>query len=179
MEASLRFRIRLDRGLTIVTVLNRSDLTFPTQQKAFMFKKIVVAYNGAPEASRALVSAIHLARILGADLRVVSVVQDLPAYTAYATAVDSSLPLTLREDRSQAYEQLQAEVRDAALREGVAAATHLLQGDPVDALLGFLARENPDLIVIGLHRHTSHISRLWSTVYEVAQDSPCSVLGVH
>lgn len=144
-----------------------------------MFKKIVVAYNESPEASRALESAIHLAKLLGAELRVVSVMQDLPTYTAYATAVDSSIPLTLREDRSQRYEQLQAEVRDTALREGVAAVTHLLQGDPVDALLGFLAREKPDLIVIGLHRHTSHISRLWSTVYEVAQDAPCSVLGVH
>ena len=144
-----------------------------------MFKKIVVAYNESPEAGRALVSAIHLARILGAELRVASVVQDLPAYTAYATAVDSSIPLTLREGRRQRYEQLQTEVRDTALREGIAAVTHLLKGDPVDALLDFLAREKPDLIVIGLHRHTSHISRLWSTVYEVAQDAPCSVLGVH
>jgi nucleotide-binding universal stress UspA family protein len=144
-----------------------------------MFKKIVAAYNESPEASRALASAIHLAKLLGAELRVVSVVQDLPGYTAYATAVDSSIQLTLREDRSQAYEQLQAEARDTALREGVAAVTHLLQGDPVNALLDFLTHEKPDLIVIGLHRHTSHISRLWSTVYEVAQDAPCSVLGVH
>jgi nucleotide-binding universal stress UspA family protein len=144
-----------------------------------MFKKIVVAYNESPEASRALASAIQLAKILGAELRVVSVMEDLPAYSAYATAADSSLARTLREDRSQHYEQLQAEARDTALREGVAVITDLLQGEAVDGLLGFLIREKPDLLVIGLHRHTSHISRLWSTVYEVAQDAPCSVLGVH
>src|SRR5580698_5243876 len=31
----------------------------------------------------------------------------------------------------------------------------------------------------GLHQRELHISRLWSTVYELAQDAPCSVLGVH
>ena len=35
-----------------------------------MFKKIVVAYNESPEANRALASAIYLAKLLGADLRV-------------------------------------------------------------------------------------------------------------
>lgn len=144
-----------------------------------MFEKIVIAYNESPEASRALATAIHLAKLLGAELRVVSVVQDLPAYTTYATAVDSSIPNKLHEERAKRYEELQAEAYNAAFREGVATVTHLLQGEPIAALLDFLAREKPDLIVIGLHQRTSHISRLWSTVYEVAQDAPCSVLGVH
>jgi len=144
-----------------------------------MFKKIIVAYNESPESSRALASAIRLAKILGAELRVVSIIRDLPAYTAYATAADSSLARTLRDDQSRRYEQLQAEVRDTAWREGVAVVTDLLQGEAADALLDFLIREKPDLLVIGLHRHKSHISRLWSTVYEVAQGAPCHVLGVH
>lgn len=118
-------------------------------------------------------------RRFGAELRVVSIIQDLPAYTAYATAADPSLARTLRDDQSQRYEQLQAEVRDTAWREGIAVVTDLLRGEAANALLGFLIREKPDLLVIGLHRHRSHISRLWSTVYEVAQDAPCHVLGVH
>jgi hypothetical protein len=36
-----------------------------------------------------------------------------------------------------------------------------------------------DLLVIGLHHCQSHISRLWSTVYELGQNAPRSVLGVH
>jgi nucleotide-binding universal stress UspA family protein len=144
-----------------------------------MFKRTAVAYNESPEASRALVSAIRLAKLLEAELQVVTVMQELPASTAYATAADSSLTRTLREDWSQHHEQMQAEARKKALGEGVAAATHLLEGDEVDALVGFLLRDRPDLLVIGLHPHASHVSRLWSTVYGVAQDAPCSVLGVH
>ena len=104
--------------------------------------------------------------------------QELPAYTAFA-AVDSSLTQTLLDDRSQHYGQLQTDALEKAWREGVPSETHLLDGDGVEALLDFLAKEKPDLLVIGLRRHTSHVSRLWDTVFELAQEAPCSVLGVH
>jgi hypothetical protein len=42
-----------------------------------------------------------------------------------------------------------------------------------------LAHHKTDPLVIGLHHRQSYISRLWSTVYGLAQNAPCSVLGVH
>ncbi len=144
-----------------------------------MFKRITVAYCESPESRRALASAIHLARILGAELQTVTIIEAPPAYTAYADAVDPSLTLTINRDRMQAYERLQSDAREAAGREGVELQTHLLEGEEVDAIVGFLARHKTDLLVIGLHHPQLHISRLWSTVYELAQDAPCSVLGVH
>jgi nucleotide-binding universal stress UspA family protein len=144
-----------------------------------MFKRIAVAYNESPEASRALASAIHLAKALGAELRAVTIMQKLPAYTTYATALDPSIEKTLLEDRRGRYEQLHAEARETALREGVELVTDFAEGDEVDAIVRFIRRYKADLLVIGLHQHALHISRLWSTVFEVAQDAPCSVLGVH
>jgi len=144
-----------------------------------MFKRIAVAYNESPEAGRALASAIQLAKALGAELKVITVIEDPPLYTAYASATDGSLERTMRDDRYKRYEQLQAEARESALREGVAVVTHVLDGEAASSLVEFLLRDKPDLLVIGLHRRTSHISRIWSTVYEVAQEAPCSVLGVH
>jgi nucleotide-binding universal stress UspA family protein len=144
-----------------------------------MFKRIAVAYNESPEAARALASAIHLAKALGAELGAVTIAPELPAYTAYVAAVDPSLTRTLAKGRREAYEKLHSEAREAALREGIELATHLLEGDEVDALVHFLVQYKADLLVIGLHYHLLHISRLWSTVYELARDAPCSVLGVH
>jgi nucleotide-binding universal stress UspA family protein len=144
-----------------------------------MFKRITVAYSESPESRRALASAIHLARIFAAELQAVTIVEAPPAYTAYADAVDPSLALTINTDRMQAYERLRSDARQAAERQGVALQTHLLQGEEVDAIVGFLDRHQTDLLVIGLHRRESHISRLWSTVYGLAQNAPCSVLGVH
>lgn len=144
-----------------------------------MYKRITVAYNESPEASRALTSAIHLARILGAELRAVTILQPRPAYTAYADAADPSLALMINSDRMQAYERLHSAARQAAMREGVELETHLVEGEEVDTIVRFLAHYKTDLLVMGLHPHQSHISRLWSTVYALAQDAPCSVLGVH
>jgi len=144
-----------------------------------MYKTIAVAYNKSPQAKRALASAIYLAKILGAELRLITIMEEPPAYSAYVSAVDASLARMLLDDYSKSYQQLQAEAREIALRDGVQIVLHLLDGPVADRLVEFLGYDKPDLLVIGLHRHTSHISRLWSTVYEIAQKAPCSVLGVH
>jgi nucleotide-binding universal stress UspA family protein len=144
-----------------------------------MFRKITVAYNGSPEAARALSQAIHLAKAFGAKLCAITVQQDLPPYTAYAAAADSSLSRALIEDQQAHCARLHSEARETALREGVTLETHLLEHDSIDAIVNFLLDNKTDLLVIGLHRHASRLSRLWSTVYEVALDAPCSVLGVH
>jgi hypothetical protein len=52
-----------------------------------MFKRITAAYSESPESRRALASAIHLARILDAELQAVTIVEAPRAYTAYADAV--------------------------------------------------------------------------------------------
>jgi nucleotide-binding universal stress UspA family protein len=51
-----------------------------------MFQRIVVAHNESPECGRALMAAIRLAKSLNAELHAVTVVDELPAYTAYAGA---------------------------------------------------------------------------------------------
>jgi nucleotide-binding universal stress UspA family protein len=135
-----------------------------------VFKKITVAYNRSPEAARALAQAVHLAKALGAELRAITVRQDLPPYAAYAAAADSSLSMELIADQQTHCARLHSEARDAALREGVKLETYLLEGDAVDAIVCFLLDTKKDLLVIGLPRHVSHISAL---------DAPCSVLGVH
>jgi nucleotide-binding universal stress UspA family protein len=140
-----------------------------------MFKRIAVAYNESPEARRALASAIHLAKTLGAELRTVTIVQGLPARADSVAALDE----VVTTDRLEAYDKIQSEAREAALREGVQLVPNLLEGDEVDTFVRFLVEYRADLLVIGLHYHSSRISRLWSTVYELAHGAPCSVLGVH
>jgi nucleotide-binding universal stress UspA family protein len=140
-----------------------------------MFKRIAVAYNESPEASRALASAIHLARTLRAELRTVTIVQGIPAHVDSVAALDE----VVTSDRLEAYDKLQCEAREAALREGVQLVPHLLEGDEVDTFVRFLVEYKIDLLVVGLQHQSSPISCLWSTVYELAHGAPCSVLGVH
>ena len=143
-----------------------------------MFRKIAVAYNESPEAKRALVSAIQLAKHLNADVQVVTVMADLPSYTAYAVAADVSLTRVLEDDRTKLYGSLQDTARTYASDHGVELSCHLIEGHEVEAIVDFLRSQKADLLVVGLHQRDLYIARLWSTVYELAQEAPCSVLGV-
>ena len=144
-----------------------------------MFQKLVVAYNESLESQRALLSAIRLAKSLNAELQTITAIADLPAYTAYAEAADPSASQVLQDDRLKFYRKLEDKARVQAETHGIELRSHLLEGPPVEAIVDFLRQQRADLLVIGLHQREFHISRLWSTVYELAQDAPCSVLGVH
>ena len=144
-----------------------------------MFRKIVVAYNESPESQRAFVCAIKLAKSLNAELLAVTAMADLPAYTAFAGVADSSITRVLEEDRLKFYKKLQDQARVEAENYGIELRGHLVEGRQVEAIVDFLRQQKADLLVIGLHQRDLHIARLWSTVYELAQDAPCSVLGVH
>jgi nucleotide-binding universal stress UspA family protein len=144
-----------------------------------MFHKIVAAYNESPEAERALISAIKLTKVMNGDLQTITVMADLPAYTAFASVADPSLPHELKQDRETFYQHLQEKARALALSHGVELRTHLVEGHGVETVVDFLRVQKADLLVIGLHQRDFYIARLWSTVYELAQEAPCSVLGVH
>jgi nucleotide-binding universal stress UspA family protein len=51
-----------------------------------MFKRILVAYDESPASGRALLTGIHLAKTLNAQLRAVSIQEELPAYSGYIDA---------------------------------------------------------------------------------------------
>ena len=144
-----------------------------------MFKRIAVAYNESAEAQRALTSAIQLAKSIGAELQTITVMADLPSYTAFAGMADPSLPRILDEDRIKFYEALAERARRSAQDQGIDVLTHSAEGSAVEEIVRFLREHKADLLVVGLHQQDLYIARLWSTVYELAQEAPCSVLGVH
>ena len=144
-----------------------------------MFKGIAVAYNESAEAQRAFAAAIQLAKSVGAQLQTITVMTDLPSYTAFAGVADPSLPRILNEDRIKFYDALAEKARQSAQAQGLDVVTNLLEGNEVEAIVRFLREHKTDLLVLGLHQKDLYIARLWSTVYELAQEAPCSVLGVH
>ena len=144
-----------------------------------MFSKIVVALNDLPESQRALHAGIELARVCKAELATVSILGDLPAYTSFAIVVDPEAPSAMQEARRQAHLALHEKASLLAQEHGVRATGSIVEGQEVKAILRYLKEESADLIVIGLHQHDFYLSRLWSSVYDLAQDAPCSMLGVH
>ena len=144
-----------------------------------MFSKIVAALNDLPESQRALRTAIDLARACNAELATVSILGDLPAYASFAIVIEPTAPSAMKDARRRAQGELHEKASQLAKEHGVRATGSIVEGREVQAILHYLREENADLLVIGLHQHDFYLSRLWSSVYDLAQEASCSVLGVH
>lgn len=144
-----------------------------------MFSKIVVALNDLPESHRALRTAIDLARLCNAEVSTVSILGDLPAYTSFSVVVDPGAPAAMMEEQQHHHKVMHEKAASLARELGVHAQGSIVAGNEVRAILHLLKEQNADLLVVGLHQHDFYLSRLWSSVYDLALDATCSVLGVH
>jgi nucleotide-binding universal stress UspA family protein len=144
-----------------------------------MFSMIVVALNDLPESQRALRTAIDLARSFSASLATVSILGDLPAYASFAIVIDPAAPAAMREDRRRNQADMHDKATRLAKEHGVQATSAIVEGREAQAILRFLKEQKADLLVMGLHQHDFYLARLWNSVYDLAQDATCSVLGVH
>ena len=93
-----------------------------------MFNKILVAYDESPESGRALLTGIHLAKSLNAELKAVSVQENLPPYAGYIDAEVPGGTILLRQQAADYYRDLQARAQQAAEWEGVNLTTELVEG---------------------------------------------------
>jgi nucleotide-binding universal stress UspA family protein len=145
-----------------------------------MFSKIAVALNDLPESQRALRTAIDLARLCNAELATVSILGDPPAYASFSVVADAGASLAaMLEERRDRQKEMHEKAANLALELGVHATGSIVDGKEVHAILVFLKEKNADLLVLGLHQHDFYLSRLWNSVYDLALESTCSVLGVH
>ena len=99
-----------------------------------MFSKILIAYDESPESGRALLTGIQLAKSLNAELRAVSVQENLPPYAGYIDAEVPGGTALLRQQAADYYRELLARARQAAQMEGVSLTAELVEGDEVQAI---------------------------------------------
>jgi nucleotide-binding universal stress UspA family protein len=145
-----------------------------------MFNQIMVAYDESLESGRALLTGIHLAKSINAELRAVSVQENLPPYAGYIDAVVPGGTTLLRHRAVDYYRDLQTRAQQAAQREGVILTTELVEGDEGQATLECMQRNQSDLLVLGLHRHSLLFGGLWNhTTHDLVQQLSSSILGVH
>jgi nucleotide-binding universal stress UspA family protein len=144
-----------------------------------MYRKMMVAYDESPEAKRALARAIELAKVMGAELRLVTVCEPLPAYVAYADVAFPGSQLMLAEERQAFYRKLQEAARERAAESGIVADGVIVEGDEVQSIVDSITSWHADLLVIGRRHHSSPFTRMWGgTVHEIAERTRCNILGV-
>ena len=143
------------------------------------FQKIIVAYDDSAAARDALSAGIELCKLLGAPLQTITVIEPPPIYTGLVLTVDPDVAHGLESDRRRRYEELMESAVAEGRRHSIEVTGHLIEAEEVEGVIAFLRATRADLLVIGLRQHSTHISRLWSTVSSLEQQAPCSVLAVH
>lgn len=144
-----------------------------------MFKKIAVAYDESSEAGHAFCSALDLAKLLGSELHIITVIEDLPPYVGYASAVAPDVPGMLKSDRQAFYSDLHSNARKSADQVGVVLHSELIDGNEVGGLLRLIDRLRPDLLVVGLRFEPGGLSQyLGGTAHKLALHANCNILGI-
>jgi nucleotide-binding universal stress UspA family protein len=144
-----------------------------------VYKRMIVAYDESPEAKRALTHAIELAKVMGAELRLVTVSEPLPAYVGYADAAFPGSKRMLSEERQNFYNNLQEEAKAHAAGSGLKTDGVIVEGDEVQSIVDSITSWHADLLVIGRRHHSSPLTRIWGgTVHEIAERTRCNILAV-
>lgn len=138
-----------------------------------MFRRIMVAYDESPEAGRALQVAIELAKVLGAELTVVTILEPLPTYFSFA--VSAAYAADWKDEKQARYIALQEQARQQAFLAGLHLETELIHGDEVGTIIECAKKYRADLLVLGMRKHTILMGH---TGQDVVERSPCALLGV-
>src|SRR3954464_8621746 len=136
-----------------------------------LYRNILVAVDGSPDADAALAHAGELARDQRARLTLLTAIPPMPATALLATGA--------APPRSEAVRHYADLLRQAAatLPEDVSVTTLLVEGPPARALIERSCSGAFDLIVMGSHGHGRlHTSLLGCVSQKVMQTSPIPVL---
>ena len=144
-----------------------------------MFKKIAVAFDESPEAERAFRCALDLAKFASAELCLITVIEAFPAYIGYVSASSPDVTRLLVGERRSFYENLQNKATLHASEVGVSIQTELAEGSEVATIVSVVERVDPDVLVVGLHRHASDLQFFGSTAHQLANHVKCNIFGVH
>jgi nucleotide-binding universal stress UspA family protein len=143
-----------------------------------VFTRIVVGTDGSDTAAQAVKQAIELAKMMGAQLGIVS------AYSAShgkhsgsesQAPADVQYELGPREDINIVLDAAAADAKAA----GVEVQTHAVEADPADAILNVAEETKADLIVVGNKGMTgARRYFLGSVPNNVTHHARCSVIVV-
>ena len=134
------------------------------------FRKILVGYDGSPEAEKALGVALAMAAVMGAKVAVLAVAQ--PSEPAIAVESQGIL-----DNAHETYDESLRRIADAGSQNGIQVETAIAVGNPADQIIRQAERDNSDLIIVGQRGRSTLAKLVMGSVSElVLQHAPCPVM---
>jgi nucleotide-binding universal stress UspA family protein len=138
-----------------------------------IYQKIVIATDGSEKNLSAVIEGVMLARISGAKLQVVYVIDTKPLTTGVIEESYAGMYDSFREEGEQALEQVKDLAGDLEVE------TFLLTGKPATEITRFAREHEADLLIVGTQGKSGLGKLLLGSVAEtIIRTAPCSVLVV-
>lgn len=152
-------------------------------KEAGSFSRILVALDGSPHSIKAANHAIHLAKMDGAELILLHVIEDIKQAGVIGLRAkygDTNLVQAFNNVRKEAASEFMAPLLESAKKEGLRTKSELLdeQGESeAGAIVKYAEQNSVDLIVLG-SKGTSRFERLLvgGVANKVVNVAKCPVL---
>lgn len=130
-------------------------------------KTIVAAVDFSDSTAGVISTASNLAKVFGASLHILHVIEPEPTYTAYGFTPDEfpAIQVFQEEVRKRANLRL-GELLGTVSSDVPDATIHLVDGNPLHGLLDYAKQVGADLIVVGAHSHNAVSSLLLGSIAE-------------
>lgn len=131
-----------------------------------MYRKILMPADGSPSSEQAIEKGLELAKLTGAEVTFLHVLEN-PLAAGYVAAANMAYSAELYEDLRNSANQLLEHVVDLAREKGVTSKGVLVEDvDPVQAI--HEAEKDHDLVVMGTHGRRGFNRWMFGSVAEGA-----------
>jgi len=138
-----------------------------------MYKRILIANDGSAGASKALTTAIALAKTTKAELHMISV-EELPRLPDSIEEVTEE-----RQAAGHRFEKMIHRAQGEAKAQDIKLRAHVVVGHAVPSIVDFVERDGFDLLIVGYMGHSALYNRIiGGTTDRLVELAPCAVLVV-
>jgi nucleotide-binding universal stress UspA family protein len=138
-----------------------------------MYRKILVAHDGSPNAFAALKAGLDFAAKLESEIHMISVME-LPAFPGTMDEV-----IEEQDESRRRFQPVIDRAKQLASLKGLTLEVHLLPGHPVKVIADFVRDHGFDLLVVGFMGHSAlYNSLIGGTTDRLVNHAPSAVLVV-
>ena len=138
-----------------------------------IYQNIVITTDGSEKNISAVIEGLMIARLTGANVKVIFVIDMKPLYSGVAEESYGDIYESYEKDGKEALQNIKELAGDLKIE------TFLLTGKPANEIIRFAKENETDLLIAGTQGKSGLGKMILGSVAEnVVRNAPCSVLVV-
>ena len=151
-----------------------------------MYDKILVPHAGTPAGDKALIHAIHIAKLSSSEIILLHVIDDFPhvpvftLHTSQVSKIKKEIVHVTKEMKSVMEKEMEKRV-EMCKKDGIKSSSRVVTGLPTEEILKIVKNQKIDLIVMAKRRKLKGIKSfliLGSVSRKIIEHASCPILMI-